>query len=85
MKRAWSAAPGRELTKTRNFVAKSTPPNTIGSTPLLGAANVRWVSNTAGDGPPVTLALAIGAGLPIALWTYKVGSSEVQGMGGDRS
>lgn len=77
MRRAWSAPPARKLTKTRHSVAHLTPPNAIVSTPLLGAANVRRVSNIAGDGPPVTLALAIGAGLPIALWTYKVGSSAV--------
>ncbi|KAF9647300.1 hypothetical protein BDM02DRAFT_3170324, partial [Thelephora ganbajun] len=71
MKRVWSATSTRKLTKTHRFVAQSTPPNTIGSTSVLGAANVRGVSNIAGDGPPVSLALAIAAGLPIALWTYK--------------
>ena len=33
-----------------------------------------------GDGPPVSPALAIGAGLPIALLAYKVGTSAVLGV-----
>jgi len=77
MKRAWLVAPARKLTKTHCLVTESAPSNASGSGSLLGVPNVRRVSNIAGNGPPVSLALAIGVGLPIALWTYKVGMSAI--------
>ena len=77
MKRVWSTAPVRKLTKIHNFNARSTA---IGSTLPLGASNVRRVSNLTGGGPPVSLVLAIGVGLPIVLWTYKVGLSAILGV-----
>lgn len=79
MKRVWSATPTRKLTKACSVVVQSTSLSAVRSLSPLGITNVRWVSNMAGDGPPVSLVLAIGAGMPIVLWTYKVGLSVVLG------
>ena len=66
-----------KLTKADRFVARSTPSNPVGSISVLGTPNVRWISGIAGNGPSVSLALTVAAGLPVALWTYKVGLSAV--------
>ena len=80
MHRAWSTAAikRRNLTKIHPFVARSpTPPNAIGFKSALVVANARRVSSIAGNGPSASVVLTAIAGLPIALWTYKVGLSAV--------
>ena len=67
----------RKPTRTVGPVVRPTPSNPIGSTSVLGVANLRRVSSAAGGGPSASLVLAVAAGLPIALWTYKVGFSAV--------
>ena len=65
----------RELTKAHRhpLVTRLASPNAIWLRSVLGATSVRRVSSATGSSPSVSLVLAVVAGLPIALWTYKVG------------